>query len=922
MFRGSWMRLKLRFHRSIRTFLIGAQSMVTVPGPRYIYPESVTQLLNMGFPEETVKNALTKFNNVVQAAEWILNSQDDIDHLNNRQHSNLSGETYVNEEHSVLSPHQRYLALFSTFLNDFNIVCEGAIIHKEECVASFDNAYNPDGLYICTNSFVCVSRRFLDLHHLLTGQNVYLHITKKLDPRLNDTQTNLEAKPSVLGIGVPGGFNVEERSLYKDVYSLYLYNSAEEILIENNSNLPSFVERSVNSIIRSESGFSREKVAEWQETLKESTYAKSLVQLDNGVKIPPTGHQCQKCTLKRNLWLNLTDGSILCGRKQPGIVGNSHALLHYQLTKYPLCVKLGTISSQGADVYSYPEDEMVKDPFLEKHLSHFGIDMHILQKTEKTMAEYDIDVNWKHEWDLITEKDYELEKCYGPGFTGIINLGNTCYMASVLQLIFSLKEFIAKYYDGYYECVKENILADPVNNFSLQMSKLAFGLCSGEYSTETQNKILRGIRPSMFKALVGKGHPEFATGRQQDASEFYQYLMEYIHRKETSRGQLDPSQVFRFQLEEKLVCGASGHVRYTQFSENMLSLTISSEMAANEMEYLDYKKRVENGEKDASPVYLNIPLEKCLEKFFAEQVLLEWVSSVTKSKTIAKKTVRFATFPKYLLIHIQKFYADENWTPRKLPVCIEFPDILDLSCFRPHVRGDEPLLPEDEGSVEHPCGVVSHDIKVNEILKVVNSYGFPRNVCLRAAALMKDEGVESAVHWCLANSGNSDANASLDSSLLEQLSLKTSSAVETKSPSFFCSASVADSDLTSIMNMGFSRELAAQALGNTGGDVNRAIDWIFSRSEADAFGASSVETSSGTFSVNALAQHGATGKYRLTGLISHMGTSAFTGHYVCHLRKEEKGDKFVLFNDEKVAVSENPPLAHGYMYLLHRLDNE
>jgi hypothetical protein len=62
------MRLKLRFHRSIRTFLIGAQSMVTVPGPRYIYPESVTQLLNMGFPEETVKNALTKFNNVVQAA--------------------------------------------------------------------------------------------------------------------------------------------------------------------------------------------------------------------------------------------------------------------------------------------------------------------------------------------------------------------------------------------------------------------------------------------------------------------------------------------------------------------------------------------------------------------------------------------------------------------------------------------------------------------------------------------------------------------------------------------------------------------------------------------------------------------------------------------------------------------------------------
>ncbi len=48
---------------------------------------------------------------------------------------------------------------------------------------------------------------------------------------------------------------------------------------------------------------------------------------------------------------------------------------HYKRTKYPLAVKLGTITPEGADVYSYVEDDMVIDPLLNKHLKHFGINV-------------------------------------------------------------------------------------------------------------------------------------------------------------------------------------------------------------------------------------------------------------------------------------------------------------------------------------------------------------------------------------------------------------------------------------------------------------------------------------------------------------------------------------------------------------------
>ena len=66
-----------------------------------------------------------------------------------------------------------------------------------------------------------------------------------------------------------------------------------------------------------------------------------------------------------------------------GSGGNNHAVDHYDTTKYPLAVKLGTITPGGADVYSYDEDNMVIDPKLAEHLAHFGINMMIMNKVNE-----------------------------------------------------------------------------------------------------------------------------------------------------------------------------------------------------------------------------------------------------------------------------------------------------------------------------------------------------------------------------------------------------------------------------------------------------------------------------------------------------------------------------------------------------------
>ena len=62
------------------------------------------------------------------------------------------------------------------------------------------------------------------------------------------------------------------------------------------------------------------------------------------------------------------------------------------------------------------------------------------------MAELELDMNKRYdEWSILQESDAKLQPLFGPGYTGMINVGNSCYMNSVMQVIFHLQEFKTKY---------------------------------------------------------------------------------------------------------------------------------------------------------------------------------------------------------------------------------------------------------------------------------------------------------------------------------------------------------------------------------------------------------------------------------------------------------------------------------------------
>lgn len=118
--------------------------------------------------------------------------------------------------------------------------------------------------------------------------------------------------------------------------------------------------------------------------------------------------------------------------------------------------------------------------------------------------------------------------------------------------------------------------------------------------------------------------------------------------------------------------------------------------------------------------------------------------------------------------------------------------------------------------------------------------------------------------------------------------------------------------------MGFSRAHSVRALSIAKNDVERAVDWAFNTPEDSSAVSTLVESSPQSppqqQSTKSQYRDGA-GKYRLIAFISHIGNHPSSGHYVAHILKD---GRWVIFNDENVALSEHPPKDLAYLYLYKR----
>jgi len=86
------------------------------------------------------------------------------------------------------------------------------------------------------------------------------------------------------------------------------------------------------------------------------------------------------------------------------------------------------------------------------------------------------------EYKVCQEEGVDLENAYGPGLTGLVNLGSSCYINSVMQMLVTVPDFVKNYTDASRALFQS---MDPVQgqeSFNWQLVKLVQGMVSGDYS--------------------------------------------------------------------------------------------------------------------------------------------------------------------------------------------------------------------------------------------------------------------------------------------------------------------------------------------------------------------------------------------------------------------------------------------------------